>query len=186
MAKKERSETDKLGPYLCFLLRHQPEAAGLSLDRYGYAVIEELIEAVNQSGKYTLDRALLAKVVSEDEKGRYMYDETGTKLRACQGHSIPVELELTPVAPPELLYHGTALRFVDPILQTGLQKGNRQYVHLSPDHETAVKVGSRHGEPFVFWVEAGRMQKDGFVFYKAHNGVWLTDYVPREYLKFEE
>ncbi len=184
MAKKGRSEKDKLGAYLCLLLRHKPEAAGLTLDRYGYANIAELMEAVNKTGRYHIDLPMLMDIVANDDKRRYAYSPDGLKIRACQGHSIPVELDLKPVTPPDLLYHGTAARFLESILSTGLQRGKRMYVHLSADSETARKVGARHGEPVIFLVDTAQMQADGFPFYQADNGVWLCDYVPREYLHF--
>ena len=175
-------EKQKLGRYLCYLLRHKPESAGLMLNRYGYADAAELIEAVNRNPKYHLDWELLREIAATDGKRRYQWNEAGDKIRACQGHSFAVDLELKPLVPPDVLYHGTPVKSVESILQTGIRKCSRQYVHLSPDYETAVKVGERRGRAAILLVDSGRMHRDGFVFYRAGNGVWLTDFVPCEYI----
>lgn len=125
---------------------------------------------------------MLRQIVKEDGKQRYAFSANGQRIRASQGHSIQVDLGLEPSTPPERLYHGTARRFLDSIRQQGLVAKGRQYVHLSADEHTAVKVGRRHGEPIVLVVLAARMQHDGFKFYRSANGVWLTDHVPVDYL----
>lgn len=176
-----KSKQDKLSVFLSLVLRHDPDAAGISLDGHGWADTQELIAGVNASGR-RLDMEMLEEIVRTDEKGRYSFNEDKTLIRANQGHSIPVDVELKQVVPPEKLYHGTASRFMDSIKGQGLKPMSRLYVHLSKDYSTAVKVGSRHGQPMVLEVDAGRMARDGAVFYLSENGVWLTGYVKPEYL----
>ncbi len=176
-----KSKQDKLSVFLSLVLRHDPDAAGISLDGHGWADTQELIAGVNASGR-KLDMEMLEEIVRTDEKGRYSFNEDKTLIRANQGHSIPVDVELKQAVPPEKLYHGTASRFMDSIKGQGLKPMSRLYVHLSKDYSTAVKVGSRHGQPMVLEVDAGRMARDGGVFYLSENGVWLTGYVKPEYL----
>ncbi len=167
--------------YLCLILRHKPEVIGITLDEHGWADVEALIEGVSRT--HELDREILERIVDEDEKGRYSFNEDHTKIRANQGHSIPVDVELEELAPPEILFHGTGENYVDSIDRQGLIPKTRLYVHLSADYGTAVKVGQRHGKPVVYTVDSKRMQEDGYVFYCSVNGVWLTKEVPARYLK---
>ena len=168
--------------FLSLVLRHKPSAAGIELDGHGWAKVSELIDGVNQTGKYTLDMAKLEEIVRTDNKQRYSFNEDKTLIRANQGHSVKVDVELKKCEPPEFLYHGTAKRFLDSILSEGLKPVTRLYVHLSKDIETAVTVGTRHGKPFVFKIRAGEMHRNGFEFFLSENGVWLTKTVPTEYL----
>ncbi len=171
----------KTGRYISYLLRHHPEAAGLTLDEHGWADVNELISAVGRS--YTgFTRAELDEIVATNNKQRFSYSEDGLRIRANQGHTIPVDVELPEAKPPEILWHGTGEKFVESINRTGLIPKSRLHVHLSKDIETAVQVGSRHGKPVVYKVLAGRMAQDGYKFYLSVNGVWLTDKVPVEYL----
>lgn len=170
--------------FLSFVLRHHPEKIGISLDEQGWVAIDDLLAAANRSGR-KLTRPLLDRVVRENDKQRFAINSNGTRIRASQGHSVEVDLALHPAQPPELLYHGTVARFVDSIRASGLERGSRQHVHLSPDVETARRVGQRRGRPVILVVESGRMWQDGHTFYQAENGVWLTDTVPQEYLRFE-
>lgn len=167
--------------YLSLILRHKPEAAGITLDEHGWANVAELIEGVRKSRPF--DMEMLEEIVRTDEKRRYSFNEDKTLIRANQGHSIPVDVELPVVAPPEILYHGTGEKYVSSIDQQGLLPRSRLYVHLSGDAETARKVGSRHGKPVIYEVLSGKMAKDGFTFYRSVNGVWLTKEVPPRYLK---
>ena len=173
----------KISKFLSLVLRHQPGKIGLTLDAQGWADVGELLSKANQHG-VALTRPLLNKVVEQNDKQRFAFDAGGTRIRANQGHSINIDLGLEPIAPPECLYHGTATRFLESIRQQGLLRGRRDYVHLSPDEETARKVGARHGEAIVLVVKAAEMHAAGFVFYRSANGVWLSDHVPPEYLTF--
>ena len=170
--------------FLSLVLRHQPETIGISLDDEGWVEIDVLLAAANRSGR-KLTRPLLERVVRENDKQRFAISPDGKRIRASQGHSVDVDLGLQPVQPPELLYHGTVAKFLDSIRASGLVRGSRQYVHLSPDVETARKVGQRRGQPVILVVESGRMWRDGRTFYQAENGVWLTEAVPAEYLRFD-
>lgn len=171
----------RISKFLSLVLRHRPEKIGLRLSESGWAAVEELIEASGKHGvEFTFEE--LQHVVASNDKKRFSLSEDCLWIRANQGHSIKVELEYAPTAPPEVLYHGTAERFLTSIKQEGLIKGNRHHVHLSADVETAMKVGRRHGRPTVLRVEAGPMHRDGFVFYLSANGVWLTEHVPVQYL----
>jgi putative RNA 2'-phosphotransferase len=175
----------RLSKFLSLVLRHHPERIGLELDGGGWADVEELLEKSRQAD-VPLTRELLHQIVEENDKRRFALSPDGRRIRASQGHSIPVELELTPISPPELLYHGTAARALESIRRDGLTGRGRQHVHLSGDEETALAVGRRHGKPVVLKVEAGRMERDGQRFYRSANGVWLTDEVLPSYLVFPE
>lgn len=169
--------------FLSLVLRHRPDSIGLTLDPQGWASIEELVAAASLHGR-KLDHDLLLRVVHENDKQRFALSPDGLRIRASQGHSIEVELQLEPATPPEILYHGTVARFLDSIRRSGLIRGARQHVHLSADERTAVIVGKRRGEPVVLEVAAARMNAAGASFYLSQNGVWLTDHVPPEYLRF--
>lgn len=169
----------RISKYLARHLRHRPERIGLVLDREGWADIDELLVAAARNG-FPLTRAEVEHVVASDGKGRYALE--GNRLRAVQGHSVPVELNLPPVSPPELLYHGTVGRSVTAIRRDGLRPMGRHAVHLSPDRETALRVGARRGVPVVLVVRAGRMAADGHEFRVTSNGVWLTASVPPRYI----
>lgn len=170
-------ETSK---YISLILRHKPETIGITLDEHGWANVDELIAGVAKT--HPLDMATLEQIVAEDEKQRYSFNEDKTLIRANQGHSIPVDVELEEKQPPEFLYHGTGEKYVASINEQGLISKSRLYVHLSFDEETAHKVGIRHGKPVIYTVKSGEMYKDGFKFYCSVNGVWLTKEVPVKYL----
>lgn len=172
-----RTDTSR---YLSLILRHKPEVIGITLDEHGWANVEELIAGISKT--QPLDMELLDKIVQTDNKQRYSFNEDKTLIRANQGHSIPVDVELQRVTPPEILFHGTGEKYTDSIDQIGLIPKSRLYVHLSGDEATAVTVGSRHGKPIVYKVAAGEMEKAGFEFYRSVNGVWLTKVVPVRYL----
>ena len=180
----EQSQADiKLGRFLSLVLRHEPQAAGITLDQHGWADVEALIAGVRRTGR-TIDRETLERIVRENSKHRYAFNDGHTKIRASQGHSIAVDVELRSAQPPEILYHGTAQRFLSPIRREGLKPMGRQYVHLSKDRETATAVGQRHGTPVVLTVNAAAMVQDGAVFYLSENGVWLCKAIDVRYLKF--
>lgn len=163
-------------------LRHSPEAIGLTLGEGGWVPVTGLLEA-SARAKFPIELDELHEVVRRCDKQRFAIDETGLLIRANQGHSVDVDLELDPVLPPDALFHGTAARFREPILASGLIKMSRQHVHLSADVRTAVAVGKRHGRPIVFAVDTMSMTCDGFTFFRAANGVWLTEHVPPRYLR---
>ena len=164
--------------FLSYVLRHQPDAIGISLDREGWADIDALIAATAKVGK-PLDRALIQAVVATSDKKRFAISDDGLRIRAVQGHSAAsVVISHAQRTPPDLLFHGTATRFLDSIRKDGLRPGARQYVHLSQDTQTAAAVGQRYGKPVVLKIKALRMHEQGFTFYQAENGVWLTSTVP--------
>ncbi len=167
--------------FISLILRHKPEAIGITLDEHGWASVPELIAGVNRT--HPLDMERLERIVAEDEKQRYSFNEDKTLIRANQGHSIPVDVELAEAAPPEVLYHGTGEKFIASIDAQGLVPKSRLYVHLSKDVETATKVGARHGRPVVYEVASGRMHRAGLAFFLSANGVWLTKGVPPDYLR---
>ena len=171
----------QLSKFLSLVLRHKPDAIGLELDSQGWADIEQLIDKAHAAGT-KFDRAELLHVVETSDKKRFSVSADGLRIRAAQGHSVSVELGLSPKEPPPVLFHGTATRFVEAIRQQGLKPQARQQVHLSLDKETARRVGERHGKPHVFEVDALAMHASGFKFYLADNRVWLTDRVPPEFL----
>jgi len=168
----------QISKFLSFVLRHNPQSIGLALDRQGWANIDELIA---KSQKLSLSREILEKIVSQNDKQRFAIKDN--KIRANQGHSIEVDLALEAVQPPDILYHGTATRFLDSIMQMGLSKQKRQHVHLSKDLDTAKMVGKRHGKLVILEVDTKQMYAEGFDFFLSDNGVWLTDAVPLRFLK---
>jgi putative RNA 2'-phosphotransferase len=171
----------KTSRYLSRHLRHQPERLGLTLEPGGWVAVDDLLEAC-AARSFALTRGGLEEVVARNDKRRFSFDASGERIRANQGHSVEVDLELAPAQPPELLFHGTGRGSLASILRDGLERGGRHHVHLSPDVETAVRVGRRHGPPVVLDVAAGRMAAAGHTFYVSDNGVWLVDAVPPEFL----
>lgn len=171
-----------ISKFLSLVLRHQPETIGIELDQNGWTDVETLLKKATSYG-IKLDNETLKYIVETNSKKRFAFNDTFDRIRASQGHSVEIELGYTSQKPPEILFHGTAENFVQSILNTGLEKRNRQHVHLSSDLETAIKVGQRHGKPFIFKVLALQMYNDNFQFFISDNGVWLTDNVPTKYLK---
>jgi putative RNA 2'-phosphotransferase len=171
-----------ISKFLSLVLRHQPGIINIQLDQNGWTDVNELIEKANKHG-ILFDRETLNQIVATNSKKRFAFNNSLDKIRASQGHSVTIELGYTNQKPPDYLYHGTGEKSVQSILQTGLEKRSRQHVHLSIDIETAIKVGQRHGKPFVFSVLAEQMYNDNFQFFVSDNGVWLTDNVPAKYLK---
>ena len=171
-----------ISKFLSLVLRHQPETIGIELDPNGWADVETLLQKSN-SNEIKLDKEILIHIVETNSKKRFAFNHTFDRIRASQGHSVEIELGYTSQKPPKILYHGTGEKSVQSILDTGLQKQSRQQVHLSADIETAVKVGQRHGKPFVFKVLAEQMFNDNFEFFVSDNDIWLTDNVPTKYLK---
>lgn len=167
--------------YIALILRHKPETIGITLDEHGWADVGELIKGVSRTHQLTME--ILEKIVITDDKQRFSFNEDKSLIRANQGHSVSVDVELKESIPPKILYHGTGEKYVPSIDRTGLISKSRLYVHLSDNSNTAIKVGSRHGKPVVYTVDTQGMIEDGYIFYLSANGVWLTKAVPVEYLE---
>lgn len=174
---------ESISKFLSLVLRHKPEEIGLELDAEGWAMLEQLIDLANAKG-IPITRDVVLEIVAISDKKRFALSPDGKRIRANQGHSVSVNLNLAPREPPTVLFHGTAIRFVESIQEKGLMPGSRQHVHLSLTETTAEEVGSRHGKPLVLVVRASDMHSDGFQFYLSDNGVWLTSSVPPRYLEF--
>ena len=168
---------ERTSRFISLILRHKPETIGIELDEHGWANVDGLLKGVN------IDFDTLEKIVNEDEKGRYSFNEDKTKIRANQGHSINVDVELEEKMPPDILYHGTGEKYVDSINKIGLIPKTRLYVHMTEDLEVAKITGARHGKLIVYKIDAKRMHDDGILFYKSVNNVWLTKDVETKYLK---
>lgn len=173
---------DKLSIFISLILRHKPEEIGISLDEHGWANVEELINGINNTGR-KINMEILEEIVRADNKKRYSFNEDKTLIRANQGHSIPVDVELKEAIPPKVLYHGTAKRFLTSIEAQGIKSMSRLYVHLSDNIGTAITVGSRHGEYTVLIIDTEKMYNDGIKFYLSENNVWLTKYIDWKYVK---
>ncbi|MFP9113673.1 RNA 2'-phosphotransferase [Flavobacterium sp. RHBU_3] len=170
-----------ISKFLSLILRHAPETIGITLDENGWTDVDTLLAQMNLKGE-AINREILNVVVDTNNKKRFAFNEDGSKIRASQGHSVDIDPGYVPQQPPELLYHGTALKHKDSILEKGILKQNRTHVHLSATTDTAHNVGSRHGKPYIFEVKAGEMHRNGYNFFISENGVWLTDEVPAEFL----
>jgi len=182
MNKDLQEENKKISKFLSWVLRHKPGEIGLILDENGWADVNELIEK-SRTANIELTFDILKHIVDTNSKKRFSFNKELNKIKANQGHSIEIDLALTLKEPPEFLYHGSAERSADSILQKGIAKQERHHVHLSTDIKTAISVGQRHGKPVVFEIKASQMYKDGFEFFISENGVWLTDSVPAKYLR---
>ncbi len=178
----DKTRQNKISKYLSKHLRHNPERIGLTLAPGGWVGVDELLSAC-AAHQFRFSHAELEEVVTGSDKQRFSFDKTKTLIRANQGHSVEVDLQLEPQIPPDVLYHGTGEKSVSTILESGLLKMARHHVHLSENIETAHRVGMRHGRPVVFAADAATMQQAGFVFYCSDNRVWLVDEVPAQYLK---
>jgi putative RNA 2'-phosphotransferase len=176
-------ELKLISKLLSLVLRHQPKKLGLVLNENGWANVADLIEKMNANAMQ-INLQKLQTVVEQNDKKRFTLNEDKTMIRASQGHSIEVELNLEVALPPSFLYHGTVAKNLDAIRKQGLQKMSRQHVHLSMDKETAIKVGNRRGTPVILTVLASDMQNEGFIFYLSANNVWLTDKVPPNFIEF--
>lgn len=170
----------QISKYLSLILRHQPQSLGLVLDPNGWANVDELLKKSRL--KFSIQQLL--EVVEKNDKQRFILSDDKTKIRANQGHSIKIDLDLSPQIPPNILYHGTVEKYINDIKKVGLKKMNRNHVHLSKDMGTAQKVGSRRGTAIILKIDAEAMSSDGILFYCSENGVWLTDNVPTKYISF--
>lgn len=181
MNKKER---DKISKFLSLILRHKPETIRITLDNHGWTNLNQLIEKSNQyEPEYELTIKKIIEVVNTNEKKRFTISEDQLYIRASQGHSLNIDLKLKPSIPPEVLYHGTAERFLSKIMHEGLKPQERQYVHLSANPNTAIEVGKRYGKPILLKIQALLMHKDNHILYLAENGVWLAKAVPAQYIQ---
>lgn len=178
-------KTTRMSKFLSLVLRHEPEAAGVVLDDAGWTTVESLLAGCTQAGK-PLSRADLEHIVVTNAKKRFEFSPDRTRIRASQGHSVEVNLGYAPEEPPELLYHGTATRFLDGIRRDGLSRMKRHHVHLSPERKMTLEVGGRHGKPVLLTIQAGAMHRAGIPFCRSTNGVWLVDAVPPEFIVFPE
>lgn len=170
-----------LSKYISLILRHKPEEIGITLDNHGWANVDQLIKGINKN--YYIDLQILEEIVETDNKQRYSFNSDKTKIRANQGHSVNVDVELEEVEPPALLYHGTSSKNIDSINKQGIKAQSRLYVHLSADEKTAFNVGRRHGSPAVIVIRSKMMYKNGIKFFKSANGVYLTKYVSPKYFE---
>jgi len=173
----------KISKFLSLILRHKPQVIGLHLDANGWAQVDELIELVNQHG-IALSSEMLDVIVGNNDKARFTFNADRTQIRANQGHSLNIDLDLVAEPPPAILFHGTATRFLSSIRDKGLLPGSRQHVHLSAEEVNAIKVGQRHGNPIVLTIQAAAMGQAGYQFFCSQNGVWLTERVPPQYIVF--
>ena len=180
MTDKEKTRTSK---FLSLILRHEPERVGLKLGEAGWVHVNDLLAAVNQHGT-TLTLEQLNHIVATCNKKRLAFSDDGQRIRASQGHSVEIDLQYPPQQPPEILYHGTATRFLHAIRQNGLQKMARHDVHLSAETKMTLQVGGRHGKPVLLKIRAGEMHRAGFVFRCSANNVWLVDHVPPLFIEF--
>lgn len=173
-----KKDVIKMGKHLAWLLRHDKQSFqdGI-IDKNGWRPTSELVK------EHGYTKELLDEIVDTNDKQRYEYNNDKSRIRARQGHSIPVDVGLTEAEPPKTLYHGTYTRVLESIYKHGILKGGRMYVHLSKDRETALKVGSRHGTPYILEIDAEQMYKDGVKFYVSNNGVWMTERVDSKYIK---
>lgn len=167
--------------FLSLVLRHKPQLVDITLDQHGWVAVAELLDALSRHGR-GLSFEKLVYVVETNDKRRFSFNEDRTRIRASQGHSVNIDLDYKPLAPPSRLYHGTVSRFVSSIREQGLIAGNRRHVHLSDDRNTARTVGARRGRPVILTIDAHAMHSDGFHFFLADNGVWLTDAVSPQYI----
>lgn len=182
LTDSSESKDVELGKFISLILRHKPQVIGITLDQNGWADTQELLAGINASNRY-IDMEILERIVRENNKKRYSFNEDKSRIRANQGHSISVNVEMKEMTPPDELYHGTADRFLDSIREKGILKMNRQYVHLSADAETAKAVGKRHGKPVVLVIDTKKMVEDGYIFWLSDNGVWQSEDIKWEYVK---
>jgi RNA:NAD 2''-phosphotransferase len=175
----------RLSKLLSYVLRHNPDHVQIQLDEQGWANVDELLQQLNKHNE-PVTFELLKEVVDTNSKKRFSFNEDATRIRANQGHSLQLDLNYSPQQPPEILYHGTAAKNLEAILQQGLMKMGRHHVHLSADTGTALQVGGRHGKPVVLIIRAMEMHQQGYIFYCSQNGVWLTEHVPPSFISAKQ
>lgn len=172
---------ESISKYMSLILRHKPEKINITLDEHGWADVDQLIRGIKKTKSF--NRQMLEEIVRTDAKQRYSFNADKTKIRANQGHSVAVDVELEEMVPPDYLWHGTGEKYTNSIEKQGLLAMSRLYVHLSDERQTARIVGKRHGKPVIYQIDSKKMAEDGYVFYRSVNGVWLTKQVPTEYLE---
>lgn len=177
-------DLQSISKYMSLILRHKPEVIGICIDEHGWANVEKLIQGIAKNNP-GFNMEALEEIIKTDNKQRYSFNDDKTLIRANQGHSIQVDVELEEKEPPNVLYHGTGEKYVTSIDKNGLIPKSRLYVHLSRDIETARAVGKRHGKEIIYSVNSAQMHKDGYKFYLSKNGIWLTKKVPMKYLMKE-
>lgn len=177
-------DLQSISKYMSLILRHKPEVIGIYIDEHGWANVEKLIQGIAKNNP-GFNMEALEEIIKTDNKQRYSFNDDKTLIRANQGHSIQVDVELEEKEPPNVLYHGTGEKYVTSIDKNGLIPKSRLYVHLSRDIETARAVGKRHGKEIIYSVNSAQMHKDGYKFYLSKNGIWLTKKVPMKYLMKE-
>ncbi len=170
----------RTGKFISLILRHNPQTISIELDGSGWASVDELLKGLKRNG-HSLSFTQLEALVNNNDKQRYTFNDDKSRIRANQGHSLELDLQLEAQKPPKSLYHGTASRYLPYINEQGLLRRDRHHVHLSLDKETAHNVGSRHGKPVILTIDASAMHKDGYVFYCSKNGVWLVEHIPPRY-----
>ena len=181
----DKKEQKRISKRLSLHLRHNPQGLGITLEDGGWVDVAKLLDAFSKK-HFAVSLEDLQEVVRDNDKQRFGFDESGTKIRAHQGHSAEVDLELEPRTPPHKLYHGTAQHSLEPILKEGLKSMKRQHVHLSTNIKTMMQVAGRHGKPVLLEIDAKTMHEAGHSFYQSDNGIWLADAVPNDYIEVKE
>lgn len=175
-------DLNNISKYMSLILRHKPDVIGIELDEHGWANVNDLISGIEKDN-HGFNFELLEEIVRSDSKQRYSFNDDKSLIRANQGHSVNVDVELKEKEPPEYLYHGTGEKYVKFINQDGLIPKSRLYVHLSKDIKTAENVGKRHGKEIIYRINSGRMYRNGYKFYLSENGIWLTKEASVKYLE---
>lgn len=178
-------DATRISKFLSLVLRHEPGKIGITLDREGWVGVDELISALARHGK-EISFEMLEHVLETNEKKRFAFSDDGELIRASQGHSVAVNLGYPPATPPEFIYHGTVARFLPSIRENGIVKGQRHHVHLSASLDVATTVGKRRGQPLILTVRTGEMSAAGHLFHLSANGVWLTDFIPSDFIRFDD
>lgn len=177
----DEKRNKRLSKFLSMILRHAPEKIDIKLNSEGFADVEELLLKMN-SNREAIDFNTLEYIVNTNAKKRFAFNSDKSMIRANQGHSIEIDHRFKSKVPPEILYHETGQQSVESIIKTGIDKRSRHHVHLSTDIDTATKVGQRHGKPVILEIRALEMTRNGYEFYLSDNNVWLTEFVPNEYI----
>jgi putative RNA 2'-phosphotransferase len=164
------------------ILRHFPEAYGVSVDSRGWASLDSLLSGLRSRYPWVKEWHVKA-IALLDPKGRY--EVKGNYIRARYGHSLPVEVEPISLDHPQILYHGTRFDRLSGIMERGILRMARRKVHLSSSPEEALEVAKRHGgEPVVLEVDTLCVEERGYKVVRASKTVYTTDYVPPECIRW--